>query len=94
MKSIIIIFISLLFYLVVDAQNLIPNPSFEIHDTCPDAPAQLRFCTNWYSPTSTTPDYFFRCTDSSINPPFVQDGIYQWPKNGEGEIVKVKLEFV
>ncbi|MEN9521652.1 MAG: hypothetical protein RL065_29 [Bacteroidota bacterium] len=68
------------------AQNLIPNSGFEIYDTCPDAPAQLKRCIGWYSPTVTTPDYFYRCSDTSITPPIVQDGVYQWPHTEKGEI--------
>lgn len=45
------------------AQNLVPNPSFEIFDTCPLYTAQFYRCSTWQSPTSNTPDYFNACWD-------------------------------
>jgi len=42
------------------AQNLVPNPSFEDHDSCPQYNGNF-FCTPWFSPTRNTPDYFNQC---------------------------------
>ncbi len=39
------------------AQNLVPNPSFEIQDTCPLV-SQIQLAPPWNSPTSGTPDLF------------------------------------
>ena len=41
-------------------QNLVVNPSFEDHDTCPDYLSQLSRATNWYS-IRMTPDYYNVC---------------------------------
>ena len=46
-------------------QNLVPNPSFENYDTCPNNFAQLNFLKNWYSPTDGTPDFLNSCFNSS-----------------------------
>lgn len=51
--------------LTVRAQNLVPNPSFELYDSLPYAQTQAYFLKNWYSTDtsgrvypSATPDYF------------------------------------
>jgi gliding motility-associated-like protein len=36
--------------------NLVPNPSFEVVDTCDG-----RFASDWFTPISTSPDYFSSC---------------------------------
>jgi hypothetical protein len=41
-------------------QNLVVNPSFEDHDTCPDYLSQLSRATDWYS-IRMTPDYYNVC---------------------------------
>lgn len=49
-------------------QNLVPNFSFEIYDTCPYLEDQIEFAAGWskYSsnsiPTNTTPDYYNSCS--------------------------------
>ncbi len=48
------------------AQNLVPNPSFEIYDTCPTAISnlgdyQIERALGWYAPTWATSDYFNSC---------------------------------
>src|SRR5689334_10862519 len=47
------------------AQNLVPNPSFEIFDTCPDNVDQVNRAQGWSS-FGNTPDYFNTC-DSTGN---------------------------
>lgn len=37
-----------LFRFSVIAQNLVPNPSFEQYDTCPNAQDEIRYATGWY----------------------------------------------
>jgi hypothetical protein len=44
-------------------QNLVPNPSFEIYDTCPNSLAQIARAIGWNS-TRPTPDYFNSCSPS------------------------------
>jgi hypothetical protein len=49
------------FYFSLSQINLVPNPSFEIKDTCPDDVAQITRVKNWISPTTGTPDYYNKC---------------------------------
>ncbi len=52
-------------------QNLIPNPSFEIYDTCPNQfstnfDKQIEHCIGWTFPTQYgTSDYFNSCASTS-----------------------------
>ena len=55
------------------AQNLVPNPSFELIDSCPQFPALTGYQPGavpeyWYS-TSDTPDYFNACVDTATGVP-------------------------
>jgi hypothetical protein len=62
----IIIFILLLFSLNLRAQvNLVPNPSFEIFDTCPDNFGLIENCTGWKI-FCGSPDYFNACAIDTI----------------------------
>ncbi|MEI6817414.1 MAG: T9SS type A sorting domain-containing protein [Bacteroidota bacterium] len=46
-------------------QNLVPNSSFEIYDTCPYSNTdQIHFAVGWIS--SLTPDYFNTCATSTL----------------------------
>jgi len=56
-----------------EAQNLVPNPSFEVVDGCPQYPALLGFQPgaipqHWFS-ASDTPDYFNACVDTIAGVP-------------------------
>jgi len=44
----------------VNAQNLVPNPSFEECDTCPYGTCQIHYAKGWHS-CSGTPDYCNAC---------------------------------
>jgi hypothetical protein len=50
------------------AQNLVPNPSFEIYDTCPNLQNQIQYATGWsnfWDPShNSSPDYFNACSTS------------------------------
>lgn len=48
-----------------DAQNLVPNGSFEMYSNCPDALGQLEQAIGWSS-FCGTPDYFNACADTLI----------------------------
>lgn len=60
----------LLFFLLVvftermQAQNLVPNPSFEEKSNCPSSDGEIAKATGWTSPLghSGTPDYYSRCS--------------------------------
>ena len=43
------------------AQNLIPNPSFEVHSICPDQLDELYQVSGWYKPSIGTSDAFSDC---------------------------------
>lgn len=49
------------------AQNLVPNFSFELYDTCPNTYNQIQYSTGWskYSIASSTPDYYNACASYS-----------------------------
>jgi OOP family OmpA-OmpF porin len=52
-----------------EAQNLVPNGSFEQYKSCPGDLSQLDYCVNWFSPapdTVSTPDYFTTCYEHVI----------------------------
>lgn len=69
------------------AQNLIPNHSFEVYDTCPDFYGELNRVQAWFNPTIATPDYFNACYVPDFYPyvdvPLNNLG-YQNPKDGSG----------
>ncbi len=72
----------MLWILVVRSQtNLVPNPSFEIVDTCPYNLAQLEFASPWFSPNGNTPDLFNAC--ASVGVPQNAAG-WQLPNSGAG----------
>lgn len=66
------IFLFLIFSTVlVKAQNLVPNFSFEQHDTCPQTADRIQYAIGWskYSgnfPYVTTPDYYNACSADSL----------------------------
>jgi hypothetical protein len=53
---------------VCEAQNLVPNPSFEIYDTCPNTEDQIQYAIGWskFSQAGTTPDYYNACDTGGI----------------------------
>ncbi len=55
------------------SQNLVPNNSFEVYDTCPYLEGQARFASGWFNPQSdtiTSPDYFNSCSSWPFSTPF------------------------
>jgi len=64
----------------VNAQNLVPNPSFEEYSECPNEPAQTYFL-NYWSININTADYFNKCSSSEyVSIPSNSFG-YQYPKD-------------
>ncbi len=62
------------------AQNLFPNPGFEIYDQCPDYTSQINRCSDWDSAIGTAD--FYHCgyyAPSTIGP-------YGIPRTGDGVI--------
>lgn len=45
-----------------NAQNLVPNPSFENYSSCPNAQGQIFYAPPWTS-AGNTPDYFNSCAN-------------------------------
>ena len=64
------------------AQNIIPNPSFEVYDTCPNNLDQIRFAIGWSS-YRNTPDYFNSCSPNGgySGIPLNKFG-FQYPRTG------------
>jgi hypothetical protein len=60
MKKFLLLFYFLVLSANVFGQNLVPNPSFEIFDTCPNNQGQLNYATGWNS-FSESPEYFNAC---------------------------------
>lgn len=70
-----------------EAQNLVPNPSFEINDSCPNNFSQLHFANNWFSASIGTPDYFNSCfidTTLTWNGMDVPQNIYGYQNASSG----------
>ncbi len=72
--------------LIGHGQNLVPNPSFEVYDTCPSAVFQVHRAVGWFGANGTA-DYFNTCTPTggsfSVSVPNNWVG-YQQPKHGNG----------
>lgn len=67
--------------LICKGQNLVPNPSFEEYNTCPDFWDQISNCTGWDS-YRETPDYDNTCSSyAEITPPNCYSG-FQYPHSG------------
>lgn len=65
------------FHFSFSQTNLVPNPSFEMHDTCPNSAAQIIYSTPWIVPTTGTPDYYNACYDTIT----LGDNLFSVPKN-------------
>lgn len=68
---------------VSEAQNLVPNPSFETYSQCPDPATidpmpdnMIDLATGWNNPTGWTPDYFAACVSETSG--------YNVPNSGWG----------
>lgn len=91
----------LILFLIVGSfafgQNFVPNPSFEEYDTCPTAVSsmgdyQINHCTNWYTPSTGTSDYFNGCSPivGGANVPYNGFG-YQNALDGQGYVGVILL---
>jgi len=65
MKIVFVLMTILLSLTSVFAQNLVPNPSFEEYEQCPEIFDSVNpiseWINNWYSPSLGSPDYFNEC---------------------------------
>ncbi len=64
---------------LIKSQNLIPNPSFEYYNVCPNSWGQISSCQNWSS-FGGDPDYLNECTP--YQPP--TGNYFGVPNNVEG----------
>lgn len=61
-RTVFLISIFSIFFIHINAQNLVPNYSFEIADTCPYSSAQIYYAQPWQSATAiSSSDYFNSC---------------------------------
>ncbi|MBL4624159.1 MAG: T9SS type A sorting domain-containing protein [Flavobacteriales bacterium] len=71
MRKSVLIFFLCLGYCVnyVEAQNLVPNPSFEDTVYCPVSLSDMASVSFWTSPTDGSPDYFNACNGTNASVP-------------------------
>ncbi len=83
MKNLLLLLCLTLWAVCGNAQvNLVPNPSFELYDTCPNSSSQIQFAIGWSS-FRGSPDYFNTCATTFATIPNNQVG-YQEPLSGNG----------
>jgi gliding motility-associated-like protein len=64
-------------------QSIIPNPSFEEFDMCPNWYSQMNYCADWVQGTNTTTDFMHKC--NYILPSVVNANLDNFPDgNGIG----------
>jgi outer membrane protein OmpA-like peptidoglycan-associated protein len=72
-----------------ESPNLVKNPDFEQYDECPDKHTEedlsSAFLPGWTRPSGTAPDYFNRCSPSTVRVPKNFAGESE-PKSGDGYI--------
>ncbi len=54
---------------VANAQNVVPNASFESKLACPTFYSQIHYCSGWASATDASPDYFNNCDTALFSVP-------------------------
>ena len=77
---------------MVDAQvyNYVPNPQFELMDSCPNELGRLDYLKQWFNTTYNTPDAFNAC--SNFSGAFYSCGVplnylgHQSPRSGNGYV--------
>ena len=64
-KNYLLIAALTLSFSAAEAQNLVPNPSFEAHTVCPKELGKRQlYIENWIQPTAGSIDYFHRCSNT------------------------------
>ncbi len=81
MKTTLTITLIFLALQAAKGQNLVPNPSFEIYDTCPNYYGGNNLSVEWY-PFKPSPDYFNLCAASTIVG--VPENIFGWQPAASG----------
>lgn len=80
-RSIILLLILCIITQHGHAQNLVPNYSFEVSDSCPQAYTPVDIAPPWKQPTYGTTDYFNACGTFGSGVPFNSAG-YQPAQDG------------
>lgn len=68
MKKLCCLIVLLIACRVCEGQNLVPNPSFELYDTCPDFYSQIDNAVGWEA-YKISPDYFNLCSSMYVSVP-------------------------
>lgn len=72
--------------LIGQGQNLVPNPSFEQYDTCPNSQGQVYLAKNWNS-FGYSPDYFNSCFPGVFGQGVPNNAWgYQYPHTGNAYV--------
>jgi OmpA-OmpF porin, OOP family len=97
MRSIILLFFGVTGFSSAVAQNLIPNPGFEVYSGCPGGHTERRAefrVHDWTSANDGTPDHFHECSTGAADVPHNWAGVaqahegqgyvglYMWMSNG------------
>ena len=73
MKTILQFTIAVLIFnsmiIICSSQNLVPNPSFEEYDNCPQTLHNLEGYCKYWTPFRGTPDYYNTCSPVGMAPP-------------------------
>ena len=83
----------LLFHFSLQAQNLVPNPSFEVYDTCPYVMTNVSYLVDWQN-FGNTPDYYNSCDSFYAWDVPHSGGGYQFAATGGGIAVAYQTEGV
>ncbi|MBK9272991.1 MAG: hypothetical protein IPM49_00435 [Flavobacteriales bacterium] len=78
------IIVACVFTITGEAQNLVPNGSFEDYTQCPEFFGYAQYATGWLNLHTSSADYFNRCQENLVvGVPFNTCG-YQEPADGDG----------
>ncbi|MCE9539031.1 MAG: hypothetical protein K8R85_07425 [Bacteroidetes bacterium] len=88
MKKLLLFSLLIFSFTFLNAQNLVPNPSFEQYSSCPNTECGISLAAGWYS-AGYTPDYYNSC--GSPSGPFEfgvpQNAVgYQHPASGNAYV--------
>jgi hypothetical protein len=81
-KKIIILSILCMAAMISHAQNLVPNPSFEVYISCPTSASQIFLAVPWQGVTTNSSDYFNSCGSGGTNVPNGGGGAFQHARTG------------
>ena len=68
-----LILLALVLSLCAEAQNLVPNPSFEFYTECPDSPGKIEFAYPWKN-VRVSCDYYHECAPIVVGIPISEGG--------------------